>query len=350
MRLVRSKVVVLASLASLAVLSSACGADEKPKAPPPLQIEVLDLAPTELRDTSEYLGTLISRQSVNVLPQVGGYVRKIAVRPGQKVDTGTTLLEVDQRQETAALESARAQSDLAKQTLTRTEQLYKEGLVSAQELESAQAAARSAEAAATQRRVQQQYYTVRAPFAGTVGDVVVRVGDMVQASTVLTSIAQADVLEVGISVPPERARKAGPDTVLEILDKQGDVMVSSNAYYIGPQADPRTQLVDVKAVFRNEVKLRPSELVRVRAVFGTSQALQVPALAVVRQSGQPFVFLLQEKDGRTTVARKPVKLGDLGDSAYVVLSGLAPGDRIAVSSLQALRDGAVVQPKGAPAS
>lgn len=340
---------MLASFASLVALT-ACHADEKPKAPPPLQVEVLSLAPTELRDTSEYLGTLISRQTVNVLPQVGGYVRKIAVRPGQKVDAGTTLLEVDQRQETAALESASAQSDLAKQTLARTEQLYKEGLVSAQELEAAQAATRSAEAAATQRRVQQQYYTVRAPFSGTIGDVVVRVGDFVQPSTVLTSIAQADVLEVGISVPPERARKAGPETVLEILDKQGAVMVSSNAYFIGPQADPRTQLVDVKAVFRNEVSLRPSEIVRVRAVFGKSQALQVPALAVIRQSGQPFVFVLQEKDGKTTVARKPVTLGDLGDSAYVVLKGLAPGDRIAVSSMQALRDGAVVQPKGVPAS
>jgi RND family efflux transporter MFP subunit len=322
------------------------------------------MAPTESRDTGEYLGTLTSRQSVTVLPQVAGYVRRIHVNPGQKVEAGTPLLEVDGRQESAALESAQAQRssaqtavELAKQTRERTEALAKEGLVSAQELaraisqaETAEAAARAASAQVSQREVQLQYYVVRAPFAGTMGDVLVRVGDYVGATTPLTSVAQADALEVSVSVPSARARALQPNTPIELLDSQGKVLLTSNIFFVAPQADPRTQLVEVKAAFRNTGGLRPNELVRARLVYSTRNAMQIPALAVVRQSGQAFAFVLQPKDEQTVVVRRPIKLGSLGEQSYVVESGLNQGERIAISSLQLLRDGAPVKEKAKPAT
>src|SRR6186713_161647 len=99
---------VSAVLAALA-LASACKEEAPaPAAPPPRAIEVLTLAPTELRDTGEYLGSLLSRGSVTVLPQVAGYVRKILVKPGQQVEAGAVLAEIDARQEHAALQSASA--------------------------------------------------------------------------------------------------------------------------------------------------------------------------------------------------------------------------------------------------
>lgn len=368
MRLVRRvrPLEALSGLWGLALVAGVVGCGNTPSAkpsPPPREVEVLTMAPTETRDTGEYLGTLTSRQSVNVLPQVAGYVRRIHVRPGQKVEAGAPLLEVDGRQESAALESAQAQRssaqaalELAKQTRERTEALYKEGLVSAQELEraisqaeTAEAAARAASAQVSQREVQLQYYVVRAPFAGTMGDVLVRVGDYVGATTPLTSVAQADALEVSVSVPSARARTLQTNTPIELLDSQGKVLLTSDIFFVAPQADPRTQLVELKAAFRNTVGLRPNELVRARLVYSTRNAMQIPALAVVRQSGQAFAFVLQDKDERTVVVRRPINLGALGEQSYVVESGLNQGDRIAVSSLQLLRDGAPVKERAKPA-
>lgn len=197
--------------------------------------------------------------------------------------------------------------------------------------------------------MQLQYHVVRAPFAGTMGDVLVRLGDYVGMTTPLTSVAQSDVLEVSVSVPSPRARSMKPDTALEILDSTGKVLITSNVFYIAPQADPRTQLVEVKAAFRNTVGLRPSELVRARLVYSARDALQIPALAIVRQSGQPFALVVLAKDGKTVVERRPITLGALGEMAYVVESGLQSGDQVAVSSLQALRDGMAVKPKQANA-
>ncbi len=342
-----------------------CGEKAAPpgagKAPPPREVEVLTLAPSEVRETGEYLGSLLSRESVTVLPQVAGYVRAIHVKPGQKVEAGETLVEIDARQETAALDSAQAQAgsaqaqlELARTTVARTESLYNEGLVSAQELDRARADVRAAEAAAraagagvAQARVQLQYHAIKAAVPGVIGEVPVRLGGYVTPTTLLTTIAQADVLEVSVAIPATRARTVTSETPVEVLDASGGVVVRSTVYFVAPQADPRTQLVEVKAVFPNRAGMRPSELVRTRLVYSTREALQVPALSVVRQSGQPFVFTVVEKDGKTLVERRPVTLGALGEQSYVLEGGLAPGTKIAVSSLQMLRDGAPIVPKPA---
>ncbi len=135
---------LLWSVAVVVTMTGCSSTKAAPAAPPPREIEVVSLAPHEVRDTGEYLGSLLSRQSVTVLPQVAGYVRKILVRPGQQVVEGAPLVEVDAREDTAALDSAQAQLssskvnlELARRTLARTEALNKEGLASAQELEGA---------------------------------------------------------------------------------------------------------------------------------------------------------------------------------------------------------------------
>jgi len=90
--------------------ASGCKVEAAQKAsPPPREVEVLTVTPTEVRDTGEYLGSLISRQSVTLLPQIAGYVRKIRVKPGQLVKAGEVVVEIDARQQVAALQSAQAQ-------------------------------------------------------------------------------------------------------------------------------------------------------------------------------------------------------------------------------------------------
>ena len=259
--------------------------------------------------------------------------------------------------------------------------LHAEGLATTQELEQAQAEAKAAEAAyhasradVSGRRVQLQFHAV--PFAREYGGLLdnrsfggaqvsrtfyargqtgqqlllgayQQMMHQVQLGTVKLH-TQSEMLEVHVTVPPKRARAIGPNTRLELLGSQGEILLTAPVHFVAPGADPRTQLVDVIAMFQNNIGIRPSELVRTRIVYGQRQALQVPALAVVRQSGQAFVFALENSERGDVVRRRPVTLGSLGEWAYPVEKGLKAGDQIAVSSLQALRDGALVVPKRGP--
>ena len=355
---------ILLSLSAVVILSAcdkqASGAP--PPAPPPREIEIVTVAPAEARVTGEYLGSLLSRASVTVLPQVAGYIRKIHVKPGQRVAAGAPVVDVDAREEGAALVSASAQAEsaraalaLAEQSRSRVEALHREGLATAQELDqrradvaAAEAAVRAAGAQVSQRRIALGNNVVRAAVPGVIGDVQVRLGDYVTATTRLTTIAGGDGLELTVAIPASRARGLAPGTPVEVLGDDGKVLLTSPAFFVAPEADPRTQLVAVKAAFTADVGLRPSELVRARVVYSVGTAIQVPAMAVVRQSGQPFVFVVVERDGKQVVERRLVQLGALGANGFVVEKGLAAGDRVAVSAIQALRDGAAVTIKPPP--
>lgn len=328
-----------------------------PEGPPPVAIQTLTLAASPVRETVEYLGTLTSRQSVEIRPQVSGYVRAIHVRSGDRVEAGKVLVEIDSREEAAAVESARAQGAAARAALAqarrnaaRVQALQREGLAPAEELERArsdvalaQAATREADAAVSQRKVQLQFFDVVAPSDGVIGDIPVRVGDAVTAGQVLTSLTQSAELELSVLVPSERARgvEAGK-TMLEVVGSDGATLQATPAFFVAPQADPRTQLVEVKAKVDNTLGLRESELVRTRVVYSEREAVQVPALAVVRQSGQAYLFVVAGSGGALTVVKQAVSLGALRPGGYELLSGVPVGERMAVSSIQSLHDGSAV--------
>jgi RND family efflux transporter MFP subunit len=328
-----------------------------------MPVEVMELRPGPVRDVGEYLGTLISRRSITVYPQVAGYVRRIAVKPGQRVKPGQLLLEVDPRRERAGVQSAQAQRSAAlaqrkyaSSTRQRAEELLREGLMSRQDYEqaaaqaaAAEASARSAEAQLQSQQVELGYYRVQAPFAGVVGDIPVKVGDYVTPQTALTGVDQSRALEVSVAVPPERASEVqGGTTPVEVLDDEGKPVVSAPVFFVAPTPDPRTQLVELKAAFDNTVGLRAGQVVHVQVVYQTRDSLRLPTFAVTQQSSQFFAMVVARGDGGTAIAqRRPVKLGGLQDNAYEVLGGLQEGTQVIVGSLQALRDGQPIQPKPA---
>jgi multidrug efflux pump subunit AcrA (membrane-fusion protein) len=87
------------------------------------------------------------------------------------------------------------------------------------------------------------------------------------------------------------------------------------------------------------------QFVRARVIWRTEQALTIPVVAVLRIGGQYFCFVA-EQSGQGTVARqRPIQLGELHGNDYVVTGGLKAGDRIIVSGVQKLGDGAPVRPE-----
>src|SRR5262249_35819483 len=138
---------------------------------------------------------------------------------GQRVARGAPMMQIDARVQQAAVSSQEAELAarqaavaFARQQAQRTSELYTAGAISKQEQEQAATALETAEAnlKALQAQVQQQqvqlrYFTVAAPTAGIVGDVPVRVGNVVTPQTVLTTIDQNETLELQVDVPVERA-------------------------------------------------------------------------------------------------------------------------------------------------
>lgn len=323
----------------------------------PVQIEPVKSVP--LRDATEYVGVLRSRQSVQIQPLVEGHVSKILVTSGDDVRPQAPLIDIDPSRQRAAVSSQRAihqanvaALDLARKQFARIERLFKRGAATRQDFDQAQNGLQQAEAnaAATAAQTRAQavelhYYQVAAPVAGTVGDIPVRIGDLVTTQTLLTTLDDNAALEAYIDVPTERAATLKMGTLVEIVDAASDVIAPSEVSFISPRADPATQMVLVKASVDNRAgRLRAGQFVRVRIVWRQYEGPTVPVLAVQRRAGQAFVWVVTEKDGAQTAEQRAVTIGAIQGQSYPITGGLRVGDQIVASGVQKLRPGARIAP------
>ena len=324
-----------------------------------MEVRTVVLEPKPIPQSSEFVATIRSLRSTTVQPQVEGIVRQVFIRSGDRVDAGQPLIQIDpdkQQATNTVTESQRAsrEADLAyaKQQLARLQKLFDAGAVSRAELEQAETAHKNAEAqlAAVQSQIREnqvelQYYRVTAPSAGIVGEVVIRQGDRVTPSTAITTIDQPEGLEAYINVPLERAMDLKTGLTVELLDNDGKVIAANPITFIAPRADDATQSVLVKATLRQmPPMIRVLQYVRARIVWSNEPTLSVPIVAVSRLAGQHFVFVAEESDKGVVARQKPVTVGEVSGDDYVVRGGLMAGERVIVSNVQKLGDGAPVKP------
>jgi len=311
-------------------------------------------------DSSQYLATLKSRASAAIKPEVEGRITRIFVRSGEQVAAETSLMQIDPAKQQATLKSQEdtraarlAALEYAKQQYERVTRLSAEGVASQQDLDQATSALNAADAElkaldaqVREQQVQLHYYRVAAPTAGVVGDIPVRVGDRVTVDTVLTTLDQPSALEAYVSVPVERAAQLRLGLPLEILDSAGELIARTTITFVSPQVEDDTQTILVKGRVEGVAGLRPEQFIRARVVWQTHDGPVVPVLAVSRISGQYFAFVAEGKDGSLVARQRPLRLGQIVGGDYVVLEGIKPGERVIVSGVQFLVDGAPVTPQG----
>lgn len=355
----RARLPVPPSLAAafVAAALAACGGQSgRGAGPPAMPVEVVRLVERPVEQTTEFVGTVKSRRSTTVQPQVEGFITRILVRSGERVRPGTPLMQIDAGMQQAAvanLESVRVarQADLqyAQQQAERMKTLFEAGAASQAEMEAAQTALstsraqlKAAEALAREQRVALAYHQVTAPTAGVLGDIPVRVGDSVTRSSVLTTIDQNAGLEVYLSVPVQEAPNLKVGLPVHLVDDRGRVLATTSLSFISPSVDVGTQSVLAKAPLQDPGTFRTEQFVRARVVWTEAPALTVPLVALNRINGQFFAYLAESGAGGTVARQRAVEPGPLVGNDYVVKSGLKAGEALIVSGVQKIRDGAPV--------
>jgi RND family efflux transporter MFP subunit len=360
------KALAFAIVAALAA-AAACNRGAPPPqqgvagAPPPAAVKTIDLATAPIEQTSEFIATVRSLQSSTVQPEVDGLVTRIFVKSGDRVRTGTPLVQINAEKQRAAVRSTEAnragtESDVQywRQQVKRLESLVQAGAISRQEFEQAQNSLRTAEArlAALDAQVREgnvelQYYTVNAPQSGIVGDIAIRTGDRVTPSTMITTIDSPEGLEAYIQAPLDRSPDLRVGLPVQLLDAEGKVAATNTITFVAPRVDDATQTVLVKSRLREvPPSVRVQQFVRARIVWRSEPGFAIPVTAVTRISGQHFCFVAEPAEKGGFVARqRPVVVGDVVGNDYVVRSGLKAGDKVIVSGIQKVRDGAPVTPE-----
>lgn len=331
----------------------------------------------------EAVGTVEARIASTLSSKLMGTVMAVRVREGDEVKEGNLLVEIDARQVSAQLRSAKASLDeakkakasaesaieaaqagaqLAKSTYDRYQKLMAERSASKQEFDQAEARHRQAKASLAQaeamveaadHRVQQaeaavaaaqiskRDASVLAPYDGKVTAKMIDVGDLAAPGTPFLTLEKEGVYCVALVLPEKHIHAVR-------LDQEVDVMIPSLREgplrgFIGridPTADQQSRSFRVKVALPEEDRIRSGMFARVAIPVGEAGILTIPQTAVVNQGQLTGVFLLDDQQ----IARfRLIRIGRTFGDTVEVISGLKDGDRYVVSQTPDLANGVKVE-------
>lgn len=335
--------VALAACSKAAPESKAAGAGDG-GGMPPMPVEVATARSDTVVDAILASGQIEAIQSVELRPDIEGRLAQILVREGTEVAKGAPLFKVDDGELTAQVARAAADRDLAGQALDRTRELIDQRASSQADLERAEATARSTRAEYDLLALRLARTTVRAPFAGVVGQRFVSVGDYVTTSTRLASIQTVNPQRAAFQVPERYAAalKVGQRVVFRVAALPGQEY-SGLVDFVDPVVQLPGRTITVKAEVPNPKReLQAGMFIDARlATDVRPSAVVIPEDAILPIQGSSYVWVA--KDGKAT--RRQVSLGVRTPGWVETKSGIEAGDAVVVGGQERLAEGAPVAPK-----
>ena len=298
-------------------------------------------------------GELLAVQRVNVSPRKQGLLAELLVDEGDVVQQGQLLAVMDRgdlddrlQERQALLKQAEAKYRSTKDDFNRREQLFRMGVISADEFSDVQndLSAGSASAVAARERLEQleqesREQQIRAPFDGTITARFAEPGAFVTPTTTASATAGATSssivelskgLEVAARVPESDIGRIAVGQPAEIrVDAFPDERFKAEVDEIAPRAEKQDNVTSF------EVKLKlldaPKKLLigmtaDINFQTGRSAAKTlVPTVAIVTEDGKPGVLRV---DAQQNPEFQDVELGSSSGDQTAILKGLDPGERV----------------------
>ena len=356
---------VLPLLALVAIVMAACAsgeAENAPTAPPAPDVTTAAVLIADLRQWADFTGRLEAVDSVEIRARVGGYIEAVHFEEGGRVAQGDLLLQIDPRPFQAEVDRLTAERKRAEATLVlarsnhaRAERLLAQNATSREELETFAAEAAVAEAqlaavraALTAAELNLSFTRVTAPIAGRVSRAIVTAGNLVDSSTLLTTLVSDGEIYAYFDADEQTyldhvANAARDDEAIVyvgLINEEG-YPHAARLDFVDNQVDPNNGTIRARAILDNsEGRFTPGLFARLKLVSPNQyRAALVDDRAIGTDLGRKFVFVVDEQN---VVQYRAVEIGRLVEGLRTVTSGLDSGDIVIVNGVQRVRPGIAV--------
>jgi len=319
------------------------------KGPPAVPVNVAAAQQLTVPVRLTGIGNVEAYQTVSIKARVDGQIVEVNFREGDPVKKGVVLFRIDPRPYQSTLRQAEANAmrdkaarDQARSQATRYQELLDKNFISKEAFaqirtnaETAEAVARSSQAAVENARLNLEYCTITSPLDGYVGKVLLQAGNLVKANDVgaLVVINQVKPIYVNFSVPeqnlPEvRKYMAGGPLSVEVVPPDPAVArIPGQLIFVDNAVDPTTGTIKLRAQFPNEeAALWPGQFVNVSLrLYEQADAIIIPATAVQTGPEGQYVYVVGP-DLLAEIRKVTVQRAD-GERA-IIATGLAKGERV----------------------
>ncbi|MBQ5946289.1 efflux RND transporter periplasmic adaptor subunit [Massilia sp. ST3] len=359
----------VAGLAGAALTGCAdANSNDAPAAPaaPPVSAAVVVEKP--VLETQEFSGRLEAIDVVEIRPRVSGYITAVNFKPGAEVKKGDLLFVIDPRpyqaeadRAGAAAAAAKARADLARLELQRAERLLLDKAIAQREFDERSASqkeldasARAAQAQFEAAKLNVSYTRVLSPIDGRVSKAEITLGNLVDASAVLTSVVSMDRIYASFDGDEDTylrvSRRAHAGQAVDVkvgLANEDGFPHSGKLEFVDNRLDSESGSVRMRATLANaDRQLAPGLFARVQIAGGEPRPqVLITDRAIGTDQDRKFVFVV---DKENKAEYRAVKLGPAIDGLRIVRSGLKAGEKIVVNGLQRVRPGAPIAPQVVP--
>lgn len=335
-------------------------------APPAPSVTTARVVVRDVPDSATFTGRVEAVDSVDIRPRVGGYVESVHFKEGGLVRRGDLLFQIDARPFEAEVQrlaaerrQAVAELDLARSLKDRAERLLARNAISREEADksTADAAVAAARLAAVKAqlaaaKLDLSFTRVTAPIAGRVSRAIVTSGNLVDSSTLLTTVVSDDPVYVYFDADeqtylehverPGRGSDARDAPVyVGLIDERG-YPHAGRLDFVDNRVDASQGTIRARAVLDNpDGRFTPGLFARVKLLSPERhRAALVDDRAVGTDLGRKFVLVVDEGN---VVRYRTIETGRMVDGLRVVERGVNAGDRVVVNGLQRVRPGMTVK-------
>ena len=317
------------------------------KQPEPMEsITTAVATPREHRRTTTSIGTVTALRSVTLQNEIAGTVRRVSLTPGQIVNQGTVLVQLDVSVELAELKEQQARAALAESTFKRMESVGKTRAIAQTEVDRAKAEYDVALAQVQRTKAVIDRKTIRAPFRSVVGIADVHPGQYLTEGTQLTTLqGVGEAVHVDFAVPQQVAGGMKNGDVVEIFTTNDAASFPAKVVAVDARVDPVTRNAMVRARIDHASKTpAPGASVRVQTTVGQPvRAVAIPVSALRKGPQGEHVFVVeQDQTGKSRARMRVVQSGPVLGDEVLVVSGLNAGEPVAASGSFKLREDALV--------
>ncbi|MEY8849716.1 efflux RND transporter periplasmic adaptor subunit [Psychroserpens sp. XS_ASV72] len=297
----------------------------------------------------ELQGNVTTKDLIVITPEYNGILTQVYVKEGQKVSKGQTLAKIDDGGLSQQLSQLKIQADLAKTTFERQKRLWDQNIGSEIQYLQAKSSYESQQEAVSQLQQQISKTIVKAPFSGTIDDVITEKGSVVAAGqTQLMRIVNLSNMYIETEVPERYVSDVveGKDVTVElpVLNKTIETKIRQAGDVINPAN--RTFKVEV-AVPNNDKSIKPNLTARLKINdYTNEEAILIPqSLISENAEGDQYVYVVTDKDekGIGKAKRVIIKTGKTQGDIIEVLSGIESGTEIIKEGARSVRDGQSVE-------
>lgn len=296
----------------------------------------------------ELQGNVDTKQNLVIFPEFSGILSKVYVKEGQKVSKGQTLAKIDDGGLSQQIAQLQIQADLAKTTYERQERLWNQKIGSEIQFLQAKSNYEAQQKAVNQLKEQLNKTVVKAPFSGTIDDVITEQGSVVSpGQSQLFRIVSLKDMYIETDVPERYISDVvvGKNVIVEfpILGKTIDAKVRQAGNFIN--AANRTFKIEI-GIPNGSKQIKPNLTAKLKINDYTNEkAILIPQSIISENAeGQQYVYTVIDKtDNKGKAKRVFIETGKTQGDFIEVLSGIENGNEIVEEGARSVKDGQEVK-------